>query len=141
MPGKALGTFGCLATQSFHETKNFTCGEGGALLLNDPAYISRAEVIWEKGTNRLRFLRAQVEKYTWMDLGSYLMAEPHFSLRSCELVLRFRSVDDRFGSSIVRTWRIGRRNAESIYQVRPPQRRIHIIFFILYFLRQRSVTV
>lgn len=68
--GKYLGTIGCLATQSFHETKNFNCGEGGALLINDPQYIERAEVIREKGTNRSRFYRGQVDKYTWVDLGS-----------------------------------------------------------------------
>jgi dTDP-4-amino-4,6-dideoxygalactose transaminase len=68
--GKYLGTFGCLATQSFHETKNFTCGEGGALLINDPRYIERAEIIREKGTNRSRFFRGQVDKYTWVDSGS-----------------------------------------------------------------------
>jgi dTDP-4-amino-4,6-dideoxygalactose transaminase len=68
--GKYLGTFGCLATQSFHETKNFTCGEGGALLINDPRYFERAEIIREKGTNRNRFFRGQVDKYTWVDLGS-----------------------------------------------------------------------
>ena len=67
---KYLGTFGCLATQSFHETKNFTCGEGGALLINDAQYIERAEIIREKGTNRSRFFRGQVDKYTWVDLGS-----------------------------------------------------------------------
>ncbi len=68
--GKYLGTFGCLATQSFHETKNFNCGEGGALLINDPQYVERAEIIREKGTNRSRFYRGQVDKYTWVDLGS-----------------------------------------------------------------------
>lgn len=68
--GKYLGTFGCLATQSFHETKNFNCGEGGALLINDPKYIERAEIIHEKGTNRNRFFRGQVDKYTWVDVGS-----------------------------------------------------------------------
>lgn len=68
--GKYLGTFGKLATQSFHETKNFTCGEGGALLINDVEYIERAEIIREKGTNRSRFFRGQVDKYTWVDLGS-----------------------------------------------------------------------
>ncbi len=67
---KYLGIFGCLATQSFHETKNFTCGEGGALLINDPQYIERAEIIREKGTNRSRFFRGQVDKYTWVDHGS-----------------------------------------------------------------------
>lgn len=68
--GKYLGTFGAMATQSFHETKNFSCGEGGALLINDPALAERAEVIREKGTNRARFFRGQVDKYTWMDIGS-----------------------------------------------------------------------
>jgi dTDP-4-amino-4,6-dideoxygalactose transaminase len=74
--GRSLGTFGCLATQSFHETKNFNCGEGGALLINDPEYVERAEIIHEKGTDRTRFLRGQVDKYTWIDLGSsYLPSE------------------------------------------------------------------
>jgi dTDP-4-amino-4,6-dideoxygalactose transaminase len=68
--GKYLSTFGCMATQSFHETKNFTCGEGGALLINNPEYIERAEIIREKGTNRSRFFRGQVDKYTWIDIGS-----------------------------------------------------------------------
>jgi dTDP-4-amino-4,6-dideoxygalactose transaminase len=74
--GRYLGTFGCLATQSFHETKNFTCGEGGALLINDPQYAERAEILREKGTNRARFFRGQVDKYTWVDVGSsYLSSD------------------------------------------------------------------
>ena len=68
--GRKLGTLGALATQSFHETKNLTCGEGGALVVNDPAFIERAEVLREKGTDRTRFFRGQVDKYTWVDLGS-----------------------------------------------------------------------
>jgi dTDP-4-amino-4,6-dideoxygalactose transaminase len=68
--GKYLGTFGVLATQSFHETKNFTTGEGGALLINDPKYIEDAEILREKGTNRSRFFRGQVDKYTWVNVGS-----------------------------------------------------------------------
>ena len=74
--GKYLGTFGAMAAQSFHETKNFSCGEGGALLINDPALIEKAEIIREKGTNRSRFFRGQVDKYTWVDVGSsYLPAD------------------------------------------------------------------
>jgi dTDP-4-amino-4,6-dideoxygalactose transaminase len=74
--GRWLGTFGVLAAQSFHETKNITCGEGGALLLNDPAFIQRAEIIREKGTNRARFFRGEVDKYSWVDLGSsYVMSD------------------------------------------------------------------
>ncbi len=74
--GRYLGTFGAFATQSFHETKNFTCGEGGALLINDLRYVERAEIIREKGTNRSRFFRGQIDKYTWVDIGSsYLPAD------------------------------------------------------------------
>ncbi len=68
--GRWLGTIGSMATQSFHETKNFTCGEGGALLINDARFVERAEIIREKGTNRSRFFRGQVDKYTWCDVGS-----------------------------------------------------------------------
>jgi dTDP-4-amino-4,6-dideoxygalactose transaminase len=68
--GRWLGSFGCLATQSFHETKNLTCGEGGALLINSQELFERAEIIREKGTNRSRFFRGQVDKYTWVDIGS-----------------------------------------------------------------------
>ena len=68
--GRWLGTLGALATQSFHETKNITCGEGGALVINDPRYVERAEIIREKGTDRTRFFRGQVDKYSWVDLGS-----------------------------------------------------------------------
>jgi dTDP-4-amino-4,6-dideoxygalactose transaminase len=74
--GRHLGTFGALATQSFHETKNITCGEGGALLINDESLIERAEILREKGTDRARFFRGQVDKYTWRDLGSsYLLSD------------------------------------------------------------------
>jgi len=68
--GRPLGSFGALATQSFHETKNFSCGEGGALVVNDESFVERAEILREKGTNRSRFFRGQVDKYTWVDLGS-----------------------------------------------------------------------
>ena len=74
--GRWLGTFGAMATQSFHETKNVTCGEGGALLINNPQYQERAEIIREKGTNRARFFRGQVDKYSWVDVGSsYVMSD------------------------------------------------------------------
>jgi dTDP-4-amino-4,6-dideoxygalactose transaminase len=68
--GKLTGTFGCLSTQSFHETKNIICGEGGALVVNDPEMVERAMIIREKGTNRSQFFRGQVDKYTWVDIGS-----------------------------------------------------------------------
>ena len=72
--GRALGGIGTLGALSFHETKNVTCGEGGALLINDPELISRAEVIWDKGTNRRQFDRGEVDRYTWVGLGSSLGA-------------------------------------------------------------------
>jgi dTDP-4-amino-4,6-dideoxygalactose transaminase len=65
-----LGTFGALATLSFHETKNFSCGEGGALLINDENFNQRAEILREKGTNRSQFFRGEIDKYTWVDVGS-----------------------------------------------------------------------
>lgn len=68
--GRPLGGFGHLATFSFHETKNLISGEGGALVINDARYVERAEIIWEKGTNRSQFSRGRVDKYTWMDVGS-----------------------------------------------------------------------
>jgi dTDP-4-amino-4,6-dideoxygalactose transaminase len=74
--GRMLGTFGSMATLSFHETKNVSCGEGGALILNDPALVERAEIIRDKGTDRSRFFRGEVDKYTWVDVGSsYVLGE------------------------------------------------------------------
>lgn len=74
--GRPLGSLGALAAQSFHETKNFSCGEGGALIVNDDAYRPRAEIIREKGTNRAQFFQGLVDKYTWVDIGSsYLPSE------------------------------------------------------------------
>ena len=68
--GRYLGTFGKLATLSFHETKNFSCGEGGALLINDAQFNERAEILREKGTDRSKFFRGEVDKYRWVDIGS-----------------------------------------------------------------------
>ena len=71
--GKAAGALGAIGCYSFHETKNFSMGEGGAILLNDPALIERAEIVREKGTDRTRFYRGQVDKYTWVDIGSSIL--------------------------------------------------------------------
>jgi len=87
--GQRLGTFGALATLSFHETKNFTCGEGGALLINDLNLAERAEIIREKGTNRSQFFRGQVDKYTWVDIGSsYLPSDILAAFLFAQLELR-----------------------------------------------------
>ena len=98
--GKYLGTFGCLATQSFHETKNFSCGEGGALLINEERYIERAEIIWQKGTDRSRFFRGEVDKYSWVDLGSsYLPSD----LLAAFLLAQFEA-RDRIQAARQRIW-------------------------------------
>ena len=98
--GKYLGTFGCLATQSFHETKNFTCGEGGALLINDTRYVERAEIIREKGTDRSKFFRGQVDKYTWVDVGSsYLPSDILAAFLYAQMEAR-----DRIQSTRRRIW-------------------------------------
>jgi dTDP-4-amino-4,6-dideoxygalactose transaminase len=86
---RALGSFGRLATQSFHETKNFSCGEGGALAINDPNLLERAEIIREKGTDRKRFFRGQVDKYTWVDKGSsYLPSDILAAILYAQLEVR-----------------------------------------------------
>ncbi|MFN8607764.1 MAG: dTDP-4-amino-4,6-dideoxygalactose transaminase [Vulcanimicrobiota bacterium] len=79
--GQALGTFGCMSTLSFHETKNVSCGEGGALILNRPDWVERAEIAQEKGTNRSRFLMGLIDKYTWVSPGSsYLLSDLNAAL-------------------------------------------------------------
>ncbi|WP_228001959.1 dTDP-4-amino-4,6-dideoxygalactose transaminase [Nocardia australiensis] len=84
--GRKLGTIGTLGTQSFHDTKNVHCGEGGALLLSDEILMGRAEIMREKGTNRARFLRGQVDKYSWQDIGSsYLPSELNAAVLDAQL--------------------------------------------------------
>jgi dTDP-4-amino-4,6-dideoxygalactose transaminase len=84
--GKTLGTFGSMSTLSFHQTKNISCGEGGALVINEEQKVSRAEIIREKGTNRSRFFRGEVDKYSWVDVGSsYLPSDLLASLLDWEL--------------------------------------------------------
>ena len=105
--GRPLGAWGDLATLSFHETKNFNCGEGGALIINDPKYIERAEIIREKGTNRKRFFRGEVDKYTWVDIGSsylpsdllaaYLLAQLESKARILEAR---RSIYERYARGL-----------------------------------------
>ncbi|GII27283.1 dTDP-4-amino-4,6-dideoxy-D-glucose transaminase [Planotetraspora mira] len=88
--GRPLGSFGCMATQSFHATKNVQCGEGGALLLNEAGLAARAEIIREKGTDRSRFFRGQVDKYRWVDIGSnYLPSD----LVAAQLTAQLESFD------------------------------------------------
>jgi dTDP-4-amino-4,6-dideoxygalactose transaminase len=108
--GRWLGTFGCLATQSFHETKNVTCGEGGALLINDRRFYDRAEILREKGTNRTRFFRGQVDKYTWVDVGSSYLPSDLLAAFLCaqleasgEIQLKRRRIWESYAEQL-RTW-------------------------------------
>lgn len=94
--GKYLGTLGCLGTQSFHETKNFISGEGGALVVNDSKLIERAEIIREKGTNRSSFFRGEIDKYTWVDIGSsYLLSDIVAAFLCAQLEAKDRIQRDR----------------------------------------------
>jgi dTDP-4-amino-4,6-dideoxygalactose transaminase len=89
--GRLLGTLGRLGTLSFHDTKNFTCGEGGAIIINDSSLVERAEVVREKGTDRSRFFRGQVDKYTWVDVGSsYLPSDILAAVLLAQLEESFR---------------------------------------------------
>jgi len=92
---KYLGTFGVMSTQSFHETKNFSCGEGGALLINDPEYIERAEIVREKGTNRSLFFRGQVDQYTWVDVGSSYLPSDILSAFLCAQLEERKSIQSK----------------------------------------------
>ncbi|HGE69684.1 TPA: dTDP-4-amino-4,6-dideoxygalactose transaminase [Candidatus Poribacteria bacterium] len=84
--GKFLGTIGHLGAYSFHGTKNYTCGEGGALVINDERFIERAEILREKGTNRSKFIRGEVDKYTWVDIGSsFLLSDVSASFLYAQL--------------------------------------------------------
>ncbi len=94
--GKALGTIGDFGCYSFHETKNYSMGEGGALVINNPEYNERAEILREKGTNRAKFFRGQVDKYTWVDFGdSYLPSELNVAYLWAQLEVADKINEDR----------------------------------------------
>ncbi len=99
--GQALGTIGTFGCYSFHETKNYTMGEGGALVINDGSYIERAEILREKGTNRARFFRGMVDKYSWVDIGSsYLPSELNAALLYAQL-----EQADEINENRLHTWK------------------------------------
>ena len=97
--GRALGTIGDFGCYSFHETKNYSMGEGGAILINTPEYVERAEILREKGTDRARFFRGQVDKYTWVDLGdSFLPSELNAAYLWAQLEMADEINEDRLSS-------------------------------------------
>ncbi len=119
--GRPLGSLGDLATLSFHETKNVVCGEGGLLLVNNPDYAERAEILWEKGTNRSQFFRGEVDKYGWVDVGSsYLASE----LSAAVLWAQLERIEE-IQSSRRQTWN---RYNEAL---RPLEKRAHVQLFEL----------
>lgn len=94
--GRSPGAIGNLGTFSFHETKNLSCGEGGALLINDPTYLDRAEILQEKGTNRTRFVRGELSSYEWIDVGSsFLMSDISAAVLSTQLAVGQQITDER----------------------------------------------
>ena len=107
---RPLGSIGHLGALSFHETKNVIAGEGGALLINDPAYIERAEIIREKGTNRAQFFRGEVEKYTWVDIGSSFLPGEIVSAFLCAQLEEVESITERR----LEIWREYHRGLESL---------------------------
>ena len=144
--GKYLGTFGCLATQSFHETKNFTCGEGGALLINDERYIDRAEIIREKGTDRNRFFRGEVDKYTWLDVGSsylpsdILAAYLYAQLEARELIQSRRQRIWEYYCGHLESWA---GNSGVRLPIVPPQceQPYHLFYLLLPSIEQRQAMI
>lgn len=141
--GKSLGTFGAIATQSFHETKNIQCGEGGCLVINDVKYLEDAEIMREKGTNRSRFFRGQVDKYTWVDAGSsWLLADTLAALLSAQLDV-FQEIQELRGH----TWKlydIGLQNWSSKTSISPMtvpshcQQPFHMYYLMTNSLEERT---
>jgi len=144
--GRALGSIGHLGCLSFHETKNIVAGEGGALLINDPRFEKRAEIIREKGTNRSQFLRGEVDKYTWTDVGSsYLPSELIAAFlwaqfEEAEAITRQRrSLWDRYHSALARVGESG-----AVVLPRPPPtcaHNAHIYYLLLSNLDARSAFI
>lgn len=141
--GRPLGNIGHLAAVSFHETKNVISGEGGALLINDLRWAERAEIIWEKGTNRSQFFRGQVDKYSWVDIGSsYLPSEINAAFLWAQLENAERLTQQR-----LKIWNLYHEafvGLEDQYEVRRPvipaecQHNAHMYYLLLPNLEQRT---
>ena len=112
--GKALGTIGDFGCYSFHETKNYTMGEGGAILFNRDEYLEKAEILREKGTDRSKFFRGQVDKYRWIDYGSsYLPSELNAAYLYAQQEIRFLPKEWRYTIIIIKIWLILHRKVRS----------------------------
>lgn len=144
--GRPLGSFGVLAAHSFHETKNVTSGEGGALLINDESLVERAEIIREKGTNRKQFFRGQVDKYTWVDAGSsYVQSELLAAFLYAQLEARAqiqvarRGVWERYAASLA-DWAEERGASLPVVPAHCDQA-FHMFYVLLSSLEERSALI
>lgn len=114
--GMPLGSIGHIGCFSFHETKNYNCGEGGAILLDDDDFIKRAEILWEKGTNRAAFIRGQIDKYTWVDIGSSFLPS---ELQAAYLYAQFENAD-KINQHRLNLWSRYYRNLEGFEGIELP---------------------
>jgi dTDP-4-amino-4,6-dideoxygalactose transaminase len=142
--GLSLGTRSDLSTLSFHETKNISCGEGGALVINNPRFLERAEIIREKGTNRTRFFRGMVDKYTWVDKGSsYLMSEFCAAVLNSQLDFAIQIQERRrttatYYAEQIATTRVGLMNEELLLRNLAPGNPNHMFYLLTSSLEQRT---
>jgi len=141
--GRYLGTIGDIGAYSFHETKNFICGEGGAIVLNRPELVERAEIIREKGTNRSRFFRGEVDKYTWVDIGSSLLPSDILAaflfaqLENMDLITRKRQEIYRFYEAQLRP--LEKRGLITLPIIPPEcESNYHMFYIVLNSLDERS---
>ena len=144
--GRALGSIGHLGCFSFHETKNIISGEGGALLINDPTFIKRAEIVREKGTNRSSFFRGQVDKYTWVDIGSsYLPGEIIAAFLWAQMQEADNITEQRF--EIWQRYHLAFKGLEQEGRVRRPviandcDHNAHMYYLLLHDLADRSAFI
>lgn len=144
--GRPLGTIGDFGCYSFHETKNYSMGEGGAILVNDPDCVERAEIVREKGTNRARFFRGQVDKYTWVDYGSsYLPSDMNAAYLWGQLQVADDINEDRLSSW--RTYRDGLADLEAAGYVQLPcvpfdrEHNAHMFYLVCRNLEERTALI
>ena len=144
--GRYLGTFGQLAALSFHETKNFSCGEGGALLINDAQFNQRAEIIREKGTDRSRFFRGEIDKYNWVDVGSsYLPSDLLAAFLRAQLEHRdqIQSARRKVWENYARELATWARTAGVRFPIIPPgcEQSYHMFYLIMPSLESRQALI
>lgn len=139
--GKPLGTFGHMSTLSFHETKNLTCGEGGALVINDEKFVSRAEILRDKGTDRKKYFRGQVDKYTWVDVGSSWVMSDILAALLVDQLLDFEEIQEK-RKRVWDAYNLGLRDWASVSNVGTPPSNLphtsHMFYLLLNSASQRD---